>query len=275
MTVNPTMIRNQTVTPDDMIKDDVTNTSATAATAPDASVLLTEDADGVRTLTLNRPAKLNALNTELTTALRDGLLAADADPGVRAVVLAGAGRGFCAGADLGEFADLTPEHQHLVAERAELTAAVQSLPRQIKVPVIAAVAGPAIGGGAGLALACDMVIAAENIKFGYPEIRHSIVPALVMTGLQRHFPAKIAFELISTGRLLGADELAGFQVVNEVVAAGTEVQRAREIAAGWAAATPAAMQAIKELFHRVADLDFDAAIRAGQDVNTIMRGFRS
>jgi Enoyl-CoA hydratase/carnithine racemase len=237
--------------------------------------LLNSDVDGVRTLTLNRPEKLNALDTELTTALRDAFLEADRDPEIRALVITGAGRGFCAGADLGEFADLTPDHQHLVAERAELTAAVQALPPKLGIPVISAVAGPVVGGGAGIALASDMIVAADNVTFGYPEIKHSIVPALVMTGLERHLPRKLAFELISTARLLTAHELLELHVVNSVVPVGEALPRAQAIAAQWATASPPALRAIKSLFYRVADLPTDAAIRAGQDVNTIMRGFRS
>jgi enoyl-CoA hydratase len=237
--------------------------------------LLVSDNDGVRTVTLNRPDKLNALNTELTTALRDALLSADKDESIRAVVLTGNGRGFCSGADLSEFSTLTPDHQHLVTQRAALTAETQKLPQSLAKPVIAAIWGAAVGGGAGLALGCDMVIAGENTKFGYPEIKHSIVPALVMTGLQRHFSRKIAFELISTGRMLTAAELKELQVVNEVLPADEVLPAAQRIAATWAAATPAALQAIKSLYYRVTDLPYDAAMRAGQDVNTMMRGFRS
>lgn len=244
-------------------------------TTTDTSVLEIGDDDGVRTLTLDRPHKLNALDTALTTAVRDALVAADQDPDVKAVVITGAGRGFCAGADLGEFADLTPEHADRVTERAALTAQLQSLPTSLRVPVIAAVHGPAVGGGAGLALACDMVVAATDVKFGYPEIKHGIVPALVMTGLQRHFGRKLGFELISTGRMLGAAELHELGVINEVVAPGEDVARAQEIARVWASRPGGALATIKSLYYRVADLPSEAAMQAGQDINALMRSFRS
>ncbi|GAB3556114.1 enoyl-CoA hydratase/isomerase family protein [Spelaeicoccus albus] len=237
--------------------------------------LLAELSDGVQTLTLNRPDKLNALNTELTTAIRDALLDADANPDVRAVVLTGNGRGFCAGADLAEFKDLTPDHEDRVAARAALTCETQALQQKIRVPVIAAVAGHAVGGGAGLALGSDMVFAADDVKLGYPEIRHSIVPALVMTGLQRHFGRKMAFELISTGRMLTAHELFDLGIVNRVVPREDLLPAAYDVASRWAQATPKAMQAIKSLFYRVSDLPYDAAMRVGQDVNAMMRSFRS
>mgnify|MGYP001116998884 FL=1 len=116
---------------------------------PDCVVV--ENREAVRIVRMNRPDKLNALNTELTQGLLDALVAADADETVRAVVLAGEGRGFCAGADLAEFKDLTPEHQHRVLARADLTCRLQSKLQEMTKPVVSAVQGAAIGGGAGLA----------------------------------------------------------------------------------------------------------------------------
>ncbi|WP_020667401.1 enoyl-CoA hydratase/isomerase family protein [Amycolatopsis nigrescens] len=240
----------------------------------DTSVLLVEDRDHVRVLTLNRPDKLNALNTELTGALDRALVAADREPGVRAVVLTGNGRGFCAGADLTEFDALTPANPDAVLDRAELTAAVLGRLQRIRKPVISAVRGAAVGGGAGLAIGADMAVAGTDLKLGYPELRHSIVPALVMTGLQRQLGRKLAFELISTGRLLDATEAAGHGLVNRVVAADEVLATAVGIAQRWAEVEPRALHAAKDLFYRVADLPHDAAMRAGQDVNALMRGFR-
>lgn len=243
-------------------------------TASPTGVLLREDHGAVRVLTLNRPDKLNALDTALTRGLRDALDEADHDPAVRAVVLTGAGRGFCSGADLGEFSTLTPDNPGPVLERAALTSSLQTRMQELSVPVVAAVRGVAVGGGAGLAIGADMTVVGEDLKFGYPELRHSIVPALVMTGLVRHLGRKLAFDLVSTGRLLTAAEAAGYGLVNRVVAPDEVVQAALEIAEGWAAVEPRAIAAAKDLFYRVADLPTGAAMRAGQDVNALMRGFR-
>ncbi|WP_397544946.1 enoyl-CoA hydratase/isomerase family protein [Saccharopolyspora pogona] len=232
------------------------------------------DAGTVRVLTLNRPDKRNALNTALTRALSVALAEAERDPAVRAVVLNGNGRGFCAGADLNEFSTLTPDNPDAVLERAELTARLQTQMQRMGTPVVSAVHGAAVGGGAGLAIGADMVVAGTDLKFGYPEARHSIVPALVMTGLQRHLDRKLAFELISTGRMLTAAEAAEHGLVNRVVEPAEVLPTALEIAHGWAAVQPRALRAAKELFYRVADLPTDAAMRAGQDVNALMRGFR-
>ncbi|MGV9298157.1 enoyl-CoA hydratase/isomerase family protein [Amycolatopsis sp. NPDC003676] len=238
-------------------------------------MLLTENHDAVRVLTLNRPDKLNALDTALTRALDAALDEAGRDPSVRAVVLTGAGRGFCAGADLNEFSSLTPDQPEAVLERAALTARLQTRMQQLPVPVVSAVRGAAVGGGAGLAIGADLVVAGSDLKFGYPELKHSIVPALVMTGLVRHLGRKLAFELVSTGRLLTAAEASSYGLVNQVVEPAEIVPAALAVAQRWASVEPRALAAAKDLFYRVADLPTDAAMRAGQDVNALMRGFRS
>lgn len=237
-------------------------------------VLIVENQGPVRVLRMNRPDKLNALDTPLTQALCDALEAADADGAVRAIVLTGEGKGFCAGADLSEFKDLTPERQHLVLRRADLTCRTQSMLQKLSKPIVSAVRGVAVGGGAGLAIGCDMMVAGTDLRFGYPEVKHSIVPALVMTGLQRQIGRKAAFELFSLGRLLNAEEVRALGLLNRVVAPDAVLGTALEIAQAWAEANPLAMAAAKSLFYRVADLPHDAAMAAGRDVNALMRGFR-
>lgn len=251
-----------------------TNGPETEADATAADVLLVEDREAVRVLTLNRPDKLNALNTALTGALSTALTAAEDDSRVRAVVLTGAGRGFCSGADLSEFSALTPDDPDAVLERAALTARLQTQMQRMGTPVVSAVRGAAVGGGAGLAIGADMTVVGTDLKFGYPELRHSLVPALVMTGVQRHLHRKLAFELITTGRLLSASEAAEHGLANQVVEPDQVLDAALETAQRWAAVEPRALRAAKDLFYRVADLPTDAAMRAGQDVNALMRGFR-
>ncbi|MGO4740368.1 enoyl-CoA hydratase/isomerase family protein [Bosea sp. 2KB_26] len=236
--------------------------------------LLVEDRGAVRILTMNRPDKLNALDTALTRALFDALVAAQEDDAVHAVVLAGAGRGFCAGADLKEFADLTPANQKAVVARADLTTRLHMLLPGLSKPIVAAVQGVAVGGGAGTAIGCDMVVAGTDLKFGYPELKHSLVPAIVMTSLQRAVGRKLAFELISLGRLIGAEEALRHGFVNKIVAPTDVLAEAVAIAEVWAEVKPIAMSATKRLFYRVAELPFEAAMSAGRDVNAIMRGFR-
>ena len=243
--------------------------------AEPSPVVLVDTADGVCTVTLNRPDKRNALNTPLTRALVEALAAAEADGEVRAVVLAGTGRGFCAGADLEEAKTLSPSDQAAVLARADLSLGLYTQPRRMTKPVVAAVHGAAVGGGAGLALGADMVVAAADLQFGFPELRHSMVPALVMTALQRAMGRKAAFEMISLGRLVGAEEAKALGLVNRVAATPEAAfAEALEIARAWAKVKPAAMAATKALFYRVADLAEPAAMQAGRDTNALMRGFQ-
>jgi enoyl-CoA hydratase/carnithine racemase len=244
-------------------------------TVASQSVLLSENRGAVRILRLNRPEKMNALNTELTQALLDSLLAADSDGGVRAIMLCGAGRAFCAGADVSEFKELTPDQQDKVTARAELSCRTQSILQKLSKPVVAAVHGVAMGGGAGLAIGADMMVAAaEGVRFGYPELKHSIVPALVMTGIVHNLGRKAAFELVSLGRILNGQELMQLGLANRVVANDHVEAEALAIAEQWAAADHRALAAAKSLFYRVADLPYDAAMAAGKDVNALMRSFR-
>lgn len=242
--------------------------------AEQPNVLIRETIGAVRVLRMNRPEKLNALNTALTEDLLAALEEADAAADVRAVLLTGEGRAFCAGADLNEFKDLTPENERLVLDRADLTTRLQTRLQTISKPVVSAVRGAAMGGGAGLAVGCDMMVAATDTKLGYPEVRHAIVPAIVMTGLQRQFGRKLAFDLFSLGRILKGEELLTLGVANRLAAPEAVFDAAMEIAARWADTEPRAMAASKKLFYRVADLPFEEAMQAGKQVNIEMRAFR-
>src|ERR671926_1694478 len=136
--------------------------------------LLTENRGAVRILTLNRPEKRNALDTELSRALLEALRTADADEAVRCVVLTGAGPGFCAGADLSEFKGL--KDPQAAETRAELTMQLHLAFSKMVTPVVTAINGAAMGGGAGLAIAGDLAGVAETAKLRYPETKHGNLP---------------------------------------------------------------------------------------------------
>ena len=238
------------------------------------SVLLVKDHGAVRVLTLNRPEKRNALNTELTQALLDALRTADAVAGVGCVVLAGAGQAFCAGADITEFADLTPEQQARVEARAELTMQLHlALPGMAK-PVVTAVHGAALGGGAGLAIAADLALMADGAALGYPETRHGIVAAIVMANLVRQVGRKAAFELVALGEPVGAKRALALGLVNRVVPRARLMAEALALAGRLAAIGRPAMQLTKQLFHEVADLPLAAALERAREANKRMRAFR-
>jgi len=239
-----------------------------------SDLLAARDDGSVRVLTMNRPEKLNALDFELTRALIAALEAADEDDGVRAVVLTGAGRAFCAGADTSEFKSLTPGNADRVEERARLTAHLHAMIPQMSTPVIGAVNGFAMGGGAGLALACDYVVADETAVFAYPEVKHGIVAAIVMASLVKHVGRKAAFGLVATGRRVGADEALMLGLASECVSVGGVVERAIQLAAEIAAAAPKAVSASKKLLYAVADIPLLEGITLGQKENARMRSYR-
>jgi enoyl-CoA hydratase/carnithine racemase len=235
------------------------------------SVLLVENRGAVRILTLNRPEKRNALNSELTQGLLDALRAADADDSVGAIVLTGAGPGFCAGADLSEFKELGAG---LAAEdRAELTMRVHLTFTQIRKPIVAAINGHAMGGGAGLAIASDLAVIAEGAKLGYPEPKHGIVAAIVMANLVRQVGRKAAFELVSLGEPVDAREALRLGMVNRVVSGDNLLPAALDLAEKLAAVKREAMAETKRLFHEVVDLPLPAALERGRDTNKRMRNF--
>ena len=236
-----------------------------------SDVMLSENHGAVRVLTMNRPQKLNALDTALTEALLACLQEADSDDSVAVVVLTGAGRAFCAGADVGEFKDLTPDQATRVERRAELTMRSHLVFSQMKKPVIAAARGAAMGGGAGLALAADLVVASETLKLGYPEIRHGILPAIVIANLVRQIGRKAAFELVATGEPLTAQRAWELGAVNRVVADDKLMEESLALAASLAAYDAKALFAIKQLFHKVVDLPLAAGLEEGRKANIAMR----
>lgn len=177
------------------------------------TVLLESLSDGIATLTLNRPERLNALNAALRAALAAALRRADADPGVKTVVLTGAGRAFCAGLDLTELAATEADVSAQVAQTdfGAILAAMQT-------PVIAAVNGACVTGGFEIALACDMILAAESAFFCDTHVKVGLLPGW---GLSQRLPRLIgpyrAKELSLTARRLPATEAAAWGLVNRMV----------------------------------------------------------
>ena len=233
--------------------------------------LLVHDHGPVRLLTMNRPEKRNALNSELTQGLLDAFRAADADESVGAIVLTGAGQGFCAGADLSEFKDL---QAGVAAEnRAELTMQLHLVFSKISKPVVGAVNGHAMGGGAGLAIAADLAVMADNAKIGYPEAKHGIVAAIVMANLVRQVGRKAAFELVSLGEPVDAQRALQLGMVNRVCPTSDVLSVSVGLAEKLAGVKRVAMAETKRLFHEVADLALAPALERGRDTNKRMRNF--
>ena len=233
--------------------------------------LLIENRGPVRILTMNRPEKRNALNAELTQGLLDALLQADEDEGVGCVVLTGAGPGFCAGADLSEFKGL--QDLQAADKRAELTMQLHLAFSRISKPVVTAINGAAMGGGAGLAIAGDMAVMAEGAKLGYPEAKHGIVAAIVMANLVRQVGRKAAFELVALAEPIDAAQALRLGMVNKVTSQEALLPETITLAEKLAGVARPAMAETKRLFHEVADLALGPALERGRDTNRRMRNF--
>ena len=228
-------------------------------------------AGGVLTLTLDRPEKRNALDQPTISALLGELEHAELDADVRVVALRGAGKDFCAGADLDELrasAPVAPAENEASARRlGEVFLRMRALPK----PVVAIVHGRALAGGAGLATACDLVLAAESSQFGYPEIQRGFVPAMVMTMLRRLTGERRAFDLVATGRLVPAREALQLGLISRVVPEAELEATASVLLAQLAASSANALALTKRLLYDLDGRNFADGIAQGARVNALAR----
>ena len=209
-------------------------------------LILTERDGAVGIVTFNRPKALNALNAQLVDEAVDALRAFDADPDIGCMILTGSERAFAAGADIKEMASLT----FAEAYNADFIAAWDRFATMRK-PVIAAVAGYALGGGCEVAMMCDMIIAADTAKFGQPEINLGVMPGAGGTQrLTRAVGKAKAMDLCLTGRMMDAAEAERSGLVARVVPADMLLQEAREAAAAIARQSHPALMAAKESINR-------------------------
>ncbi|HXA70644.1 MAG TPA: enoyl-CoA hydratase/isomerase family protein, partial [Stellaceae bacterium] len=186
-------------------------------------------------------------------------------------VLTGAGPAFCAGADLSEFKGL--KDPKAAENRAELTMQLHLAFSKMITPVVTAINGAAMGGGAGLAIAGELAVMAQSAKIGYPETSHGIVAAIVMANLVRQVGPKAAFELVALGEPIDAKRALQLGMVNRVVTGRRLMKEALALAQKVAAVSRPAMAHTKSLFHEVRDLPLPAALERGRDVNLRMRNF--
>jgi methylglutaconyl-CoA hydratase len=234
-------------------------------------VLLESVAGGVARLTLNRPDKRNALNAELVGALKDALDRTAADDAVRVVSIAGAGKDFCAGADLAELERVAEQGYAESLADAQSLGALFAKMRAHPRPLVAVVQGRALAGGCGLATACDLVVAHERAEFGYPEVHLGFVPALVMSILRRRVGEGRAFELAVRGARHGATEARDLGLVNRVLPAGTFDEDVERFLVELAALPPGAVALTKRLLYDLDGMAFERGLEHAADVNARAR----
>jgi enoyl-CoA hydratase len=218
-------------------------------------VVLAERDEPIAVVLLNRPNQLNALSDELMSALVEALRDLDADPSVRCIVVGGSERAFAAGADIGELAQATPVemyYQRRVDRWDEI--------RTLWTPLVAAVSGFCLGGGCELAMACDVIVAAETAKFGQPETSLGLIPGAGGTQrLTRAVGKAIAMDVILSGRFLSADEALRAGLVARVVAKEAWLEEAKRVARDIAEKGPVATRLAKEAVDRA----FEAPLTLG------------
>jgi enoyl-CoA hydratase/carnithine racemase len=214
--------------------------------------------DALAILRLNRPERRNAVNRALIDEVIAALDALEADPAVRAIVLTGAGRAFCAGADLAERATL--DERAVMAHRKRVVALFDRVAR-CEVPLVAAVNGPAYGGGAELALLCDVIVASEAAVFRFPEVALGILPGgggcYTLVRAVGKYRAK---ELVLTARAVPAAEALALGLASRVVPPERLLAEARALAAAIAANAPIAVRQAKRALDFAADHDFASSL---------------
>lgn len=227
-------------------------------------------ANGVARITLNRPDKRNAITVEMMSALSEALQRADDDATVRVLLIRGAGKDFCAGLDLREVLQSAEDAPSSLTSARRLGHLYISMRRHPK-PIVAAVQGRALGGGAGIATASDLIIASESAQFGYPEVKLGFIPAIVATMLQRAVNERQAMELALTGEPLSASRALAIGLINRV-SPDTEFEGAVESYVAALAEQPAtAMSMSKSLLYQTDGMSFEASIEAGVQANVQAR----
>jgi methylglutaconyl-CoA hydratase len=230
-----------------------------------------EAAEGIGRITLARPEKKNALDEQAARELSAALERFGADAAIRVVLLAAEGKDFCAGADLAALERALGADEEAQLSDAKALGSVFEAMRRLPQPVVAAVRGRALAGGAGLATACDIIVASDDARFGYPEVGVGFVPAMVMTMLRRAMGEKRAFDLVATGRVIDAREALALGLVSRVSPADSFEDDVEKLLARLAAAPPAAIRITKRLFYDLDSLDFAAGLDLGARVNVEAR----
>jgi len=224
------------------------------------SEVLTEVQEGVATITINRPERRNALSQAVVRALIDAFQESDRNTDVRVIVLTGAGdKAFCAGGDLTDVQGEGMLGMHWAREGfAELLLTMQRLGK----PIIGRVQGQALGGGFGLALNCDLVVATKTASFGTPEIRVGLFPMMIMAVIVRNIGRKAAMEMMLTGERLSAQEAKAIGILNRVVEPEELDAAVAELAAKIGGFSPAVLKLGRQAFFKTQDMGFEEALRS-------------
>lgn len=225
-----------------------------------ANEVLVDVTDGIMTVTLNRPEAKNAANRAVAVGVAAAMDQLDADDSIRVAILTGAGGTFCAGMDLKAFVS----GEMPMVEGRGFAGLTEATPRK---PLIAAIEGYALAGGMELAISCDLIVAADNAKFGIPEVKRGLAAAAGgLMKLPRQIPSRLAMELAITGDFITSQRAYEIGLVNQIVPAGTALDAAKALAAKIAANGPLAVAVSKQVIQESADWSSDEMWKKQQDL---------
>lgn len=235
------------------------------------SELIKEKSGSVLNLTLNRPEKRNALNDGLILELKASFRSVEVETDLSCVVIKGAGKDFCSGADLSALQKIAESSYEENLEDARSLAELFVLMRNCPVPVVAAVHGKALAGGCGLATASDIVLCTETAVFGYPEVKIGFVPAIVMAFLRRNISEKQAFEMITQGFEFTPQQALQLGLVNKIYAEDGFENAIEEYVSIYEKTSRSAVRLSKKLLYEMDGLDFSESMEAGSRTNAEAR----
>lgn len=225
-----------------------------------ADEVLVDVTDGIMTVTLNRPEAKNAANRAVAVGVAAAMDKLDSDDSIHVAILTGAGGTFCAGMDLKAFVS----GEMPMVEGRGFAGLTESTPRK---PLIAAVEGYALAGGLELAISCDLIVTADNAKFGIPEVKRGLAAAAGgLIKLPRQIPSRVAMELAITGEFITAQRAYELGMVNQIVPAGTALEAARALAAKIVANGPLAVAISKQVIQESADWSSEDMWKKQQDL---------
>jgi methylglutaconyl-CoA hydratase len=234
------------------------------------STLLLETTNGIATITLNRPEKRNAISAQMIADLLAALSEIERSP-ARVAIITGNGKAFCSGMDLEMLSAISKQSPEQNLEDSRRMATMFRRMWAFPKPLIAAVNGPALAGGCGIAMLCDFTIASADARFGYTEVRMGFIPALVSLFVRRQIGDKAARDLLLTGRIVEPAEAKAMGVISEIVAADRLLARAREVAETLLAASPTSLARTKKLLRNSSAAEVDADIERAIAENASIR----
>jgi len=234
-----------------------------------SDTVLVEDQGAVRVLTLNRPTKLNAMNVEMVETLISAVRAAGLDDAVAVVILTAAGRAFSAGADISRGAT-EPSPRQIIARARGMATLFRALSDCTK-PVVAAVHGYVLGGACSLAMSCDLVVAADNAVFGYPELKAGLAATAVAPVLVQQIGRKAAFELLTLCENVNAERALALGMINRVVPRDDLLSEASRMSEQLVAFNHDALWMTKRTIQRAASMSPADALEMAGDASLVMR----